>query len=36
MNENDLRVIKTKRNIEESFIYLLGQKGFNIDKLREK
>lgn len=28
MNENDLRVIKTKRNIEESFIYLLGQKDF--------
>ncbi|SMC26000.1 transcriptional regulator, TetR family [Clostridium acidisoli DSM 12555] len=29
MNENDLRVIKTKKNIEESFIYLLRQKDFN-------
>lgn len=27
MNENDLRVIKTKRNIEESFIYL-GKRTF--------
>ena len=29
MNENDLRVIKTKKYIEESFIYLLRQKDFN-------
>ncbi|WP_238917083.1 TetR family transcriptional regulator [Clostridium sp. YIM B02555] len=29
MNQNDLRVIKTKKYIEESFIYLLGQKDFN-------
>lgn len=28
MNQNDLRVIKTKKNIETSFIYLLGQKDF--------
>lgn len=28
MNQNDLRVIKTKKNIEASFIYLLGQKDF--------
>lgn len=29
MNQNDLRVIKTKKCIEESFIYLLKQKNFN-------
>ena len=29
MNQNDLRVIKTKKYIEESFIYLLRQKDFN-------
>lgn len=29
MNENDLRVIKTRKNIEEAFIYLLGQKDFH-------
>ena len=29
MNQNDLRVIKTKKYIEESFIYLLMQKDFN-------
>jgi AcrR family transcriptional regulator len=29
MNENDLRVIKTKKYIEKSFIYLLRQKDFN-------
>lgn len=28
MKENDLRVIKTKKYIEESFIYLLGHKDF--------
>ncbi|GFZ30244.1 AcrR family transcriptional regulator [Clostridium zeae] len=28
MRENDLRVVKTKKNIEASFIYLLGQKDF--------
>ena len=28
MNQNDLRVIKTKKNIEVSFIYLLAQKDF--------
>lgn len=29
MNGNDLRVIKTRKNIETSFIYLLSEKGFN-------
>lgn len=28
MNPNDLRVIKTRRNIEESLIHLLGRKSF--------
>lgn len=28
MNQNDLRVIKTRKNIEESFIFLLKQKDF--------
>lgn len=28
MKQNDLRVIKTKKNIEASFIHLLGQKDF--------
>lgn len=28
MNQNDLRVIKTRKNIETSFIYLLKQKDF--------
>lgn len=28
MNQNDLRVIKTRRNIEESLIHLLGRKSF--------
>lgn len=29
MNQNDLRVIKTRKNIETSFIYLLSQKSFH-------
>jgi AcrR family transcriptional regulator len=29
MNQNDLRVIKTRKNIETSFISLLGQKSFH-------
>ncbi|WP_244833921.1 hypothetical protein [Clostridium sp. BJN0001] len=28
MNQNDLRVIKTRKNIEISFIYLLSKKDF--------